>query len=133
MHWIAMQTRFSSTICVASAVAAVASEEAAEVVVLSPDGAIAVAIDPLDGSNNVDVNAPLGTVFSLLPVISTQIPEDSFLAPGAHQLAARIYPVRATHSAGADTRRRCEHLHFRSRISSLRAVPVGRRGFLLEA
>ena len=67
---------------------AVASEEAAEVIVLSLDGRIAVAIDPLDGSNNIDINAPLGTVFSFLPATSALVPEDSFLAPGAHQLAA---------------------------------------------
>ncbi len=71
-----------------SAVAAVASEEAANVIVLNPEGSIVVAIDPLDGSNNVDINAPLGTVFSLLPATASGGPEDSFLAPGAHQLAA---------------------------------------------
>jgi fructose-1,6-bisphosphatase I len=71
-----------------TAAAAVASEEAAEVIVLNPDGSIVVAIDPLDGSNNVDTNAPLGTVFSLLPVISPTSIEESFLAPGADQLAA---------------------------------------------
>jgi fructose-1,6-bisphosphatase I len=71
-----------------TAVAAVASEEAADVITLNPNGSIVVAMDPLDGSNNVDINAPLGTVFSLLPATFTAGPEDSFLAPGAHQLAA---------------------------------------------
>jgi fructose-1,6-bisphosphatase I len=69
-------------------VATVASEEAAELIVLNLDGSIAVAIDPLDGSNNVDINAPLGTVFSLLPAMSGVLPEECFLVPGAHQLAA---------------------------------------------
>lgn len=64
-------------------VAAIASEESADVVALNPKGCIAVAIDPLDGSNNVDINAPMGTVFSLMPSGG-----DGFLAPGAHQLAA---------------------------------------------
>ncbi len=54
-----------------SAVATVALEEAAEVIVLRPDGLIAVAMDPLDGVNNVEINAPLGTVFSLLPAIAS--------------------------------------------------------------
>ncbi len=67
-----------------TAVSAVASEEATDVIVLNPNGVIAVAIDPLDGSNNVDINAPLGTVFSLLPAVA----EDCFLAPGADQRAA---------------------------------------------
>ncbi len=68
-------------------VAAVASEESADVIILKPGGQIAVAIDPLDGSNNVDINAPLGTVFSLLPA-SNATPEECFLAPGVDQLAA---------------------------------------------
>ncbi len=71
-----------------SMVATVASEELAEVIVLNPNGAIAVAIDPLDGSNNIDINAPLGTVFSLLPATSATAPEESFLAPGVNQIAA---------------------------------------------
>lgn len=69
-------------------VAAVASEESTDVIVLNQNGLIAVAIDPLDGSNNVEINAPLGTVFSLLPAAGNASPEDSFLAPGADQLAA---------------------------------------------
>jgi fructose-1,6-bisphosphatase I len=71
-----------------TAAAAVASEAAADITVLNPDGSIVVAIDPLDGSKNVDIDAPLGTVFSLMPVISPTLIEASFLAPGADQLAA---------------------------------------------
>lgn len=84
--------RFASEVFVdhlrGSPVALIASEESADVILLDPDGKIAVAVDPLDGSNNVDINAPLGTVFSLLPATSTTVPEESFLAPGADQLAA---------------------------------------------
>ena len=69
-------------------VAVLASEESADVIMLNPNGRIAVAVDPLDGSNNVNINAPLGTVFSLLPATSTAVPEESFLAPGADQLAS---------------------------------------------
>lgn len=69
-------------------VASVVSEEAPGIVMLNPDGVIAVAMDPLDGSNNVDVNAPMGTVFSLLPAAVSDGPEKSFLVPGSHQLAA---------------------------------------------
>ena len=68
-------------------VAAMASEESADVIVLNPSGVIAVAIDPLDGSNNIETNAPLGTVFSLLPATQGAL-DESFLAPGADQLAA---------------------------------------------
>jgi fructose-1,6-bisphosphatase I len=69
-------------------VALVASEEAAEVILLNPRGVIAVAIDPLNGASNVDIDGPLGTVFSLLPSTSTTIPDDNFLVPGSDQLAA---------------------------------------------
>jgi fructose-1,6-bisphosphatase I len=69
-------------------VAAVALDDVPEVVVLNPDGLIAVVIDPLDGSRNAAINAPMGTVFSLLPATYSGQPEDNFLVPGAHQLAA---------------------------------------------
>ena len=79
------------------------SEKAAEVIVLNPAGSIVVAIDPLDGSDNVDINAPLGTVFSLLPTISSALIEVSFLAPGCRSTRRRLYPLRPAHIAGADT------------------------------
>ena len=70
-------------------VAAVVSEEVAHPVVLNPGGVLAVALDPLDGSNNIDLNAPLGTLFSVLPAKTPGAPESSyFLTPGSHQLAA---------------------------------------------
>ena len=70
-------------------VAAVVSEEENEPVVLNPGGMLAVALDPLDGSNNIDVDAPLGTVFSVLPAKAPGAPQSSlFLVPGSLQLAA---------------------------------------------
>ncbi|MBS0644369.1 MAG: class 1 fructose-bisphosphatase [Proteobacteria bacterium] len=68
--------------------ASMASEEDNGVVVLNPDGRFSVAIDPLDGSNNVVNNAPMGTVFSVLPAIQGGSPEASFLVPGSEQQAA---------------------------------------------
>lgn len=72
-------------------VAVVGSEEMDEPLVLSPGAPLAVAIDPLDGSSNIDTNAPIGTIFSVLPM-----PQDAgdassfsaFLQRGRHQLAA---------------------------------------------
>jgi fructose-1,6-bisphosphatase I len=72
----------------AAGVAAVASEEVSDVVTLNPGGLIAVAMDPLDGSNNVEINAPMGTVFSLLPATATDDPANSFRVPGSQQLAS---------------------------------------------
>jgi fructose-1,6-bisphosphatase I len=42
-----------------------ASEEQDEVVELNPGGHLALAIDPLDGSSNIDVNVSIGTIFSI--------------------------------------------------------------------
>jgi fructose-1,6-bisphosphatase I len=54
-------------------------------------GKYVVAIDPLDGSSNIDVNVSIGTIFSIYrrvsPVGSPPIIED-FLQPGNRQVAA---------------------------------------------
>lgn len=62
------------------------SEERADTVALDPDGTLAVAIDPLDGSSNIDVNVSIGTIFSILPAFED--PAATFLRSGRHQLAA---------------------------------------------
>ncbi|CAG4926758.1 unnamed protein product [Acidocella sp. C78] len=71
-------------------VLAFASEEQAAAEYLDPSGDIAVAIDPLDGSSNIDTLAPLGTIFSILPALpARQDGADAvFLQPGRRQLAA---------------------------------------------
>ena len=47
-------------------VAAVASEEMDAPLPLRPGAPIIVALDPLDGSSNIDTNVSVGTIFSLL-------------------------------------------------------------------
>lgn len=69
-------------------VAAVASEELDKPVVLDPAAPLAVAIDPLDGSSNIETNAPIGTIFSVLPAPNRVGQAGSFLRPGTGQLAA---------------------------------------------
>jgi fructose-1,6-bisphosphatase I len=69
-----------------SPVAAFASEESDEVEILDLHAKLAVALDPLDGSSNIDTLAPVGTIFSILPAAG--VPADSFLQSGRHQLAA---------------------------------------------
>jgi fructose-1,6-bisphosphatase I len=50
---------------------------------------LALAIDPLDGSSNIETNAPIGTIFSILPNPGPDAtPEEVFLQPGTEQLAA---------------------------------------------
>lgn len=70
-------------------VAAVVSEELSEPLVLDPAGTLAVAMDPLDGSSNIDANVSIGTIFSILPVLAhANGVEAHFLQPGRTQIAA---------------------------------------------
>ena len=54
---------------------------------LSPVG---VAIDPLEGSSNIDANVPIGTIFSILPMPpdGPGEPDEALLQAGSRQLAA---------------------------------------------
>ncbi len=71
----------------------IASEERAAPVMLAPEGRIALAIDPLDGSSNIDVNVSIGTIFSLLPATGAPDtdPAAFFLQNGSKQLAAGFF------------------------------------------
>jgi len=62
-----------------------ASEEQDTVLALNPEGRYALAIDPLDGSSNIDVNVSIGTIFSIFEAKSD--PEASFLRPASEQVA----------------------------------------------
>lgn len=62
------------------------SEEQEDALTLNPQGSLALAIDPLDGSSNIDVNAPIGSIFAIYPAGAT--PTDSFLRPGHEMLGA---------------------------------------------
>jgi fructose-1,6-bisphosphatase I len=72
-------------------VAAIVSEEEPLPIVLQPDAPLLVAIDPLDGSSNVDANVSFGTIFSVLPRHPSSTGEAAFLRPGSHQLAAGFF------------------------------------------
>lgn len=70
-------------------VAAICSEESDEPIALTSGGAFVVAIDPVDGSSNIDVNAPIGTIFAVLPSLGPNTdPTAALLQPGRNQLAA---------------------------------------------
>jgi fructose-1,6-bisphosphatase I len=70
-------------------VAAVLSEEAALPETLRPEACLCVAIDPLDGSANIENNLSMGTIFSIRPrgndILST------FFEPGTVQCAAGFF------------------------------------------
>jgi fructose-1,6-bisphosphatase len=55
-----------------------------------PLGKYLLAFDPLDGSSNLDVNAPVGSIFSVLEAPRKTKPAcaEDFLQPGARQLCA---------------------------------------------
>jgi fructose-1,6-bisphosphatase I len=74
-------------------VALYASEELPEPVVLDPSAPIALAVDPLDGSSNIDVNVAIGSIFSLLPATGAPDggPAAAFLQPGARQIGAGFF------------------------------------------
>jgi fructose-1,6-bisphosphatase I len=69
-----------------SAVRYYASEEQDTVCELNTKGGLALAIDPLDGSSNIDVNVSIGTIFGIYAAAATA--EGSFLRPGNDLLAA---------------------------------------------
>ncbi len=56
-----------------------------------PNGRYVVAIDPLDGSSNIDVNVSIGTIFSVYRRLSprgTPVNEEDVMQPGRQQVAA---------------------------------------------
>lgn len=70
-------------------VAGVASEEMDTVQpATNPAGEYLVLFDPLDGSSNIDINAPVGTIVSVLKSPSATPVEADFLQTGRHQVAA---------------------------------------------
>jgi fructose-1,6-bisphosphatase I len=72
----------------AAPVAALASEESDAPIALQAGAPYAVAIDPLDGSSNIDTNVSIGTIFSILPMAAGADPAGIFLGPGRRQAAA---------------------------------------------
>ncbi len=73
-------------------VCALISEENEGIIDLgNPSGKYIVAIDPLDGSSNIDVNVSIGTIFSVYrrkSKIDAPVQDDDFLQPGKDQVAA---------------------------------------------
>ncbi len=72
---------------------AMASEEEANIIPI-PDGyrtgRYVIVFDPLDGSSNIDVNVPVGTIFSVMRKVSNGHHGElaDFLQPGHQQVAA---------------------------------------------
>lgn len=71
-----------------SPVAVYASEELSQPVLINPRRPLALAIDPLDGSSNIDTNTSIGTIFSIRRRLADDDHLASFRRPGREQLAA---------------------------------------------
>jgi len=70
---------------------AVVSEEDEEIVHLNPESRYVVAIDPLDGSSNIDVNVSIGTIFSIYrrtSPVGKPVTQADILQKGSEQVAA---------------------------------------------
>lgn len=83
--------RFTRALANGGEVCALVSEESESFVDLSNDGKYVIAIDPLDGSSNIDVNVSIGTIFSIYRRKSspgTPIQSIDILQKGADQVAA---------------------------------------------
>lgn len=63
-----------------------ASEELNQPVLIDASRPLALAIDPLDGSSNIDTNVSIGTIFSIRPFSGDRM--EPFMCDGRGQLAA---------------------------------------------
>ena len=83
--------RFTRALMKGGEVCALVSEESEAFVDLNNDGRYVIAIDPLDGSSNIDVNVSIGTIFSVYRRKSpagTPIQTWDILQKGCEQVAA---------------------------------------------
>ncbi|WP_035468027.1 class 1 fructose-bisphosphatase [Algoriphagus mannitolivorans] len=84
--------RFMRALSKGGEVCAIVSEEEDAVIDLqNASGKYVVAIDPLDGSSNIDVNISIGTIFSIYrrkTPAGSPITEEDVMQPGNQQVAA---------------------------------------------
>jgi fructose-1,6-bisphosphatase I len=83
--------RFTRALMKGGEVCALVSEESESFVDLNNEGRYVIAIDPLDGSSNIDVNVSIGTIFSIYRRKSpagTPIQTTDILQKGREQVAA---------------------------------------------
>jgi fructose-1,6-bisphosphatase I len=83
--------RFTRALTKGGEACALISEESETYTDLNNDGKYVIAIDPLDGSSNIDVNVSIGTIFSIYrrkSKVGTPIQEEDILQKGSEQVAA---------------------------------------------
>lgn len=83
--------RFTRALSKGGEVCALISEETESYVDLNNQGKYVIAIDPLDGSSNIDVNVSIGTIFSIYrrkTPVGKPIQDEDILQKGSEQVAA---------------------------------------------
>jgi len=85
--------RFVRALRMGGQVCCIVSEEKEELILTgNNDAKYVIAMDPLDGSSNIEVNVPIGTVFGIYrrqtPIGSTPSLQEDALQPGNQQIAA---------------------------------------------
>lgn len=83
--------RFTRALTKGGEACALISEETESFVDLNNEGRYMIAIDPLDGSSNIDVNVSIGTIFSIYrrkSPVGQPIQENDILQTGDEQVAA---------------------------------------------
>ena len=83
--------RFTRALAKGGEVCALVSEESETFVDLTNEGKYVMAIDPLDGSSNIDVNVSIGTIFSIYRRKSdpgSPIRREDIMQKGSEQVAA---------------------------------------------
>jgi fructose-1,6-bisphosphatase I len=83
--------RFTRALMKGGEVCALVSEESESYVDLNNEGKYVIAIDPLDGSSNIDVNVSIGTIFSVYrrkTIAGMPIQTEDILQKGSDQVAA---------------------------------------------
>lgn len=83
--------RFTRALMKGGEACAIISEETESYADLRNDGKYVIAIDPLDGSSNIDVNVSIGTIFSIYrrkSAVGSLICEEDILQAGDEQVAA---------------------------------------------
>jgi fructose-1,6-bisphosphatase I len=83
--------RFTRALTKGGEVCAIISEEEEEIIEVNKDSNYVIAIDPLDGSSNIDVNVSVGSIFSVYRRVSetgSEITSEDVLQAGIHQVAS---------------------------------------------
>lgn len=83
--------RFTRALAKGGEICALISEEEESYTDLNNNGKYVIAIDPLDGSSNIDVNVSIGTIFSVYrrkSAVGTPISQEDILQKGSEQVAA---------------------------------------------